>query len=106
MALRRALVVAEVADMAGVADIVEAVVGWDKELVGVLEIVRRCRALVGEPCQSKESVAASPFDFVFVVVLDFVFVVLFVAVFAVAFAGIARGFRRLAGFSSFPQVVR
>ena len=112
--LSRALVVGAVADRAGVAGIVEfaevvdiVVVGWDRELVvGSLEIVRRCRALVeglGSPRLGRAGTA--PFDFVSAVAPDFAFVVLFVAVFAVVFVGIARGFRRPVGFLPFPQVV-
>ena len=103
---------AKVVDIVGVDDIVEAVVGWDRGLAGLLEIARRCRALVVflwaadiadiVVAVASQLAGAAPFDFVFVVELDFVFV----ALFFVAFAGIARGFHRPAGFSSFPQVVR
>ena len=97
--LSRALVAGVVEVFADIVEVAGFVVGWGREfVVGSLEIVRRCRALVEEPCQSKESVAVAPFDFVFVAVLDFVFVAVL--------AGIARGFRKLVGFSLFPQVVR
>ena len=105
--LSRALVAGVVEVFADIVEVAGFVVGWGREfVVGSLEIVRRCRALVEEPCQSKESVAVAPFDFVFVAVLDFVFVAVLDFVFVAVLAGIARGFRKLVGFSLFPQVVR